>query len=94
MINEEAIYIYLKDNEYRMLRLLKDKKGIVPIVTNNVKDIRYYQALANLLKEGKQIYIHLGTGYLGNSKTTGPYCEESIFESEYDYNSLDIQEIY
>ena len=90
----KIIYVtYNKEGFFQSTILLKTTNGIIPYKYGKADYISFYPFLAKQLIEGKILYVDYNCGYVGIKKTEGPYCENQVFESEYEGINVDFNEL-
>ena len=80
-----SIFVHYQDG-LRGVALVSVDGGIVPLElsSDELSFISSRPLLMEKLKQGKQLYLRYFSGYLGEEKTRGAYCEEQIFAVEYE----------
>ena len=84
---------YNAEGFFQTTILLETKKGIIPYNYETTDFISFYPYLAKQLMDGKTLYVDFDNGYVGIKKSEGPYCEKHVFESEYEENNIDFNEL-
>lgn len=81
-----------QENEFIISGLLESEEGVIPIKSKEIY-LNNYPYLSRKLMEEKIIYIDYFDCYLGTKKTEGPYCEQEVFDSEYESHSYELSEL-
>ena len=81
-----------KENDFIVSGLLDCVDGAIPIECKEISLSNHPYLLAKLM-EGKIVYIDSFDCYLGTRKTEGPYCEQEIFDSEYESHNNEVTEL-
>lgn len=94
MLYNKIIYIsYDKDkNIFKEDIYIKYNDSMIPLEIKSI-DLEQYPYLKNKLIEGNKIYIDSYDGYVGIENTEGAYCNELVFNSEYEVHDGIFEEL-